>query len=247
MLSIISALMIVLQVYANPPAPLFGPGEMGCLEFSPLTEKSEKIKFGSNCEVQTAPCSTFKIAIAEMGFKSGKLKPSGETFKWDGTKRGREALNKDQDLFSWMKDSVVWVSSIIVNRIGVDQVRLELSGMNYGNASVGPEEFWIKGPLKVSVDEQLQYLSRKTKRLQDAIAILPAESIGGYTVRGKTGSCFVENRMDGPQVGWFVGRAEKAQKDFVFALRFLEQEGHKTDGPAGFRAKELFYNWLKKR
>ncbi len=238
--------MIISPVFAKTATPEFKQGEMGCLEFSPLAENSKKIKFGSNCEVQTTPCSTFKIAIAEVGFKNGNLNPTGEHYKWDGIKRAREVLNKDQDLFSWMKNSVVWVSSIIVNRIGRKQVQSELSKMGYGNALVGPEEFWITGPLKVSVDEQIQYLSRKNKELQNAMAILPVESIGGYTVRGKTGSCFLESRKEGPQVGWFVGRAEKAQKEFVFALRFLEQEGHKANVPAGIRAKEIFSNWLRK-
>lgn len=244
--AIILFILLAPSVHAKPAAPAFTPKEIGCLVFSPLFDASAMVKYGANCEVQTAPCSTFKIAIAEIGFRSGKLNSSGERFKWDGTRRMREALNKNQDLLSWMKDSVVWVSSIIVNRIGPEKVRGELTNLNYGNASVGPSEFWIKGPLKISVEEQVKYLVRKDESLKSAISLLPVESVAGYSVAGKTGSCFLDNKED-QQIGWYVGRVKNGKKEYAFALRFVDHENYKTEGPGGFKAKELFHNWLREQ
>lgn len=144
-----------------------------------------------------------------------------------------------------MKDSVVWVSSIIINRIGRGKVRSDLAELTYGNAFVGPNEFWIKGPLSISVEEQGKYLSRQNNEdLKRAIGLLPVETVGNYTIRGKTGSCNTDNRAEVARIGWYVGRA-KADKEYSFAMRFLNQKNQKTDKPGGLRAKELFLEWLR--
>src|SRR5262249_38986693 len=159
----------------------FSSGEDGCLARASVSPKADAVSFGSNCTLRTAPCSTFKITLAELGFKNKKLNPKGERFRWDGIKRDRDALNRDQDLLSWMKDSVVWVSSVVVGRIGQEAVHSELENMAYGNAAVGPEEFWINGPLSISAEELAKNLSRSNApNLRQAIALLPVENIGPF-------------------------------------------------------------------
>jgi beta-lactamase class D len=231
--------------FAKPVAPNFSMREAGCMIFTTIAGKPETKTFGDNCKVRTAPCSTFKIALAELGFRNEKLNLMGESFKWDGVKRDREVLNKDQDLYSWMKDSVVWVSTILMSRLGQEQVTSDLKELAYGNATVGPNEFWIKGPLSISVEEQIKYLSRQNdENLKKAISLLPTETVKNYIVSGKTGSCYMENLAEGSRIGWYVGRAKADKKEYSFAIRFLNQKSLKTDKPGGLRAKELFLDWL---
>lgn len=243
--SIILSIFFRFPALAKPVAPNFSAGETGCLIFTTLLDKPSITTFGDNCKVRTAPCSTFKVALAELGFKNEKLSPIGESFKWDGIKREREALNKDQDLLSWMKDSVVWVSSLVVDRIGREKVHSDLMDLVYGNASVGPNEFWIKGPLSISVEEQAKYLSRNDENLKRPIGLLPVETLKKYTISGKTGSCKSSNLAEAERVGWYVGRVNTDKKEFAFAMRILNQKSQKTDKPGGSRAKEVFLDWLR--
>ncbi|MGE0631097.1 MAG: penicillin-binding transpeptidase domain-containing protein [Pseudobdellovibrionaceae bacterium] len=231
--------------HAKDAEPHFSPKESGCLIYKDLSDPKQIKTFGHNCKLQTPPCSTFKITLAELGFKNEKLEPKGEIFKWDGKIRNRESLNKDQDLSSWMKDSAVWVSSIVVNRLGQEKIRSELKDLSYGNASIGPDEFWIKGPLSLSVEEQISYLSRtNSKHLERSIQLLPEEKVGALSVKGKTGSCYIGDPQKRQQIGWYIGRVKSADREYAFALRFINEKNSKTDGPAGFRAKELFLKWL---
>jgi beta-lactamase class D len=240
--------LILLPVFAwaKNEGPKFTASENGCLVFANLNTSKKLEAYGENCGIRSQPCSTFKIALAEMAFKHRKINSKGEQFKWDRIVREREALNKDQDLLSWMKDSVVWVSSVIADRMGRDEIRKELEKLKYGNALIGPNEFWIKGPLAISVHEQMKYLSRQknTDHLEQALQLLPIVKVGNFSVSGKTGSCYLENTKQ--EIGWYVGRATSAAHSHAFALRFIKNENQKAQEPAGLRAKKLFMDWLEK-
>jgi beta-lactamase class D len=227
-------------------SPHFASDEDGCLAYVELGH-TEIVSQGKNCKLQTAPCSTFKIAIAEIGYKYKKLNEIGENFKWDGLQRSRDVLNRDQDLFSWMKDSVVWVSSILVSRMSRETIQSELKEMSYGNSAIGPDEFWINGPLRISAEEQVKSLSRQTNsNLQKAVLLLPIEKRGAFSISGKTGSCAHRGTKPDEQIGWYVGRARSGNKVYAFALRFLKPKNAKQESPAGLRAKELFLDWLSR-
>ncbi len=239
---------ISLFASAKSEGPNFSTTENGCLIYTNLADRKETQVFGENCSVRSPPCSTFKIALAEIAFKNKKIDVKGEYFKWDGKKRDRDALNKDQDLRSWMRDSVVWVSSLIVDRVTRDRIQLQLSELKYGNALVGLEEFWIKGPLAISVEEQIQYLSRQSQNenLLKALQLLPIERIGSFEVSGKTGSCFLGGSKNSSEIGWFVGTAKSPRGNYALALRFINIKGQETNGPAGLRAKTLFLEWISR-
>src|SRR4051812_33873292 len=66
------------------------------------------------CREQLSPCSSFKIAAAVMAFEKSVLKDENQVVKWDGIKRDRAETNKDQTPFTWMSDSVKWVTEWIM-------------------------------------------------------------------------------------------------------------------------------------
>jgi beta-lactamase class D len=222
---------------------LFGSGEDGCLVTIDLkTDKSKSL--GSNCSRRTPPCSTFKIALAELGLNTGNLS-STEQFRWDGVVRGRVALNRDHNLKSWLADSVVWVSSILAGRFGLSAIGEQLKKVKYGNAIVTPGEFWLDGSLQISAVENANFLARpENEFLSSAISMLPVEKFGAFAVSGKTGSCYM-NGTEKHQIGWYVGWAKSDNKSLAFAVRFIEKGSYKTKGPAGFRTKEIAKEYFK--
>lgn len=228
---------------AKTQPPQFLATEDACFVFANISDKKDSYSFGKSCNVRTPPCSTFKVVLAEIAFKIKKVNSQNEMFKWDGKKRDRDVLNQDHDLHSWMKHSVIWVSSVLVDRIGRDNIRLNLMDLNYGDALIGPNEFWIQGPLSISVKEQVSYLSRtkNNEYLLTALKLLLLEKVGSYEVYGKTGSCNVDSKNDSLKVGWFVGQAQTSNKTYAFALRILGKNS------SGARAKEGFIEWLQQK
>lgn len=143
-----------------------------------------------------------------------------------------------------MRDSVVWVSSLIVEKIGSNVLQKELERLYYGNKKIGSDEYWIQGPLEISPEEQLQYLLRiEDIYLKRAIQLLPVESDGNIQVFGKTGSCWTKEKK---QIGWYVGWAESNKERVVFVFRFLDEQQSPSSGPAGFHAKKVALGELKK-
>jgi len=85
-----------------------------------------------------------------------------QVFRWDGTRRDIVSWNRDQDLRSSMRNSVVWVYQQIARTIGDDGERRYLQKVGYGNAdpSGGVDRFWLDGTLAISAEEQVAFLQR---------------------------------------------------------------------------------------
>ena len=201
---------------------------------------------GRGCSLQIPPCSTFKIPIAEVAFQQ-KIIDESDLFRWDGRKHERIELNQDQNLYQWMKHSAVWVSLLIVKRLKLADLQMHLAQVKYGNALIGPEEFWIKGPLAISVIEKVEYLSRVgSSSFNRSLDLLKDERMGAVKVSAKTGSCFFKNSASGErQVGWYVGRMREIDGESAFAARVISDpvNSFRADGQT---AKRLFKKWLQK-
>lgn len=201
---------------------------------------------GSHCHLASPPCSTFKIPLAATALKFNKINDT-ESFQWDQIKRDRDVLNKNHDLRSWLKDSVVWVSSIIVDRIGLSKLKDELKLLNYGNSQVGRNEFWLNGLLKISPHEQINYLSiNNDEYLNKAFLFLPAEPAGDFIFYGKTGSCVANEAGTNNQVGWYVGKATSKKGSYVFVIRIMESDTLKSKSSLGLESKAIALKYFEK-
>jgi beta-lactamase class D len=183
------------------------------------------------CAERFSPNSTFKIPAALMAFEKGILKTENQVIKWDGTHNDREELNQDQTPFSWMDRSVVWVTQWITPQLKSADIKFFLKDFNYGNQdfSGGVKTAWLDSSLKISANEQIEFLTRfwqedlslskstfeKSKKIIFIKNLSPTAELFG-----KTGtSCAFEGCgiQTGHRRGWFVGVVKTKTEAYAFA------------------------------
>ncbi|WP_029348833.1 class D beta-lactamase [Bosea sp. 117] len=211
------------------------------------------------CAGRVTPASTFKIAIALMGYDAGILTDARYPvwpFK-PGYADWREEWKRDTDPTWWMKESVVWYSQQITARLGMERFRRYVEGFGYGNEDVsgtrgkddGLTQAWLSTSLAISPLEQLGFLGRMLRgelpvstravEMTAAISRFP-DTANGWQVHGKTGMGFALDKQGKPvrgrPYGWFVGWAQKDGRSVTFAK--LERDEKQQDTPTSFRARD---------
>jgi beta-lactamase class D len=220
---------------------------------------------GAQCATRNSPASSFKIALAVIGYDSGILvdahapawpyKPEYDAWidSWKTT----------IDPTSWLRDSVVWYSRELTRRLGAARFQDYVDRLDYGNRDLsgdpgrnnGLTNAWLSGSLQISPAEQVAFLRQLLARrlpvspqaLDRTMAILPQFQLpDGWTIYGKTGSGFQPGPDAKPdrdrQFGWFVGWAQKADRRVVFAR--LIKDDVKVEAYAGLRARdEMLAEW----
>lgn len=190
------------------------------------------------CSTRLTPASTFKIPHALAALDAGIVSGPHDTFRYDGAALYFERWQRDHDLASAMRDSVVWYFQRIAERMGIDRERAYLKAFDYGNqdASGSLTSFWLGDSLKISPEEQLTFLLRffggrvpireDAARTVQEILVQPVGSIvnaagehsfaapwpEGTTVYAKTGSAEDQGRA----VRWLVGRIVRGDRRWIF-------------------------------
>jgi len=194
-----------------------------------------------NCEIRHAPCSTFKIAISLIGYDSGFLIDENEPLinYREGYVDTLDSWRKPQTPISWIKNSCIWYSQIILRNIGIEKFFQYLNLFNYGNAISDTldkknaiYDSWISSSLKISPREQIFFLKNflenkfnlPNKSIVNTKNILHVADLeNSWKLYGKTGSCDIESQESQPiQSVWFVGWIEKNNRKIIFA-DYLEE------------------------
>lgn len=174
---------------------------------------------GTRAGQRFSPASTFKIPHALFALDAGLVTDEFQTFAWDGEKRWIEAWNRDQDLRSSMRNSVLWVYDGFARKLGEEGERTYLKKINYGNCDpTGTPPFWVEGNLGISAHEQIEFLRglyrnalpfrvEHQRLVKDVIVVEAGRS---WILRAKTG-------WSGT-VGWWVGWVEWPTGPVFFAL-----------------------------
>jgi beta-lactamase class D len=166
-----------------------------------------------------SPASTFKIPHTLFALDAGLVRDEFDVIRWDGVTRPTETWNRNQNLRSAMRNSVVWVYQKFARALGEEQERRYLRKINYGNADpTGADPFWVEGNLQITAQEQIVFLGRlyrnelpfrvEHQRLVKDIMI--TEAGREWILRAKTG-------WSGT-VGWWVGWVEWPSGPVFFAL-----------------------------
>lgn len=205
------------------------------------------------CGKQYSPCSSFKIPLSLMGFDSGVFQDASEPL-WSFDKNLPTSINvckKDQNPYTWMKNSCVWYSQALTKRLGFDKFAQYIEILNYGNKNLngdieknnGLTNAWLDSSLKISPIEQklfLQNMLSKAYPLSEKSYEITKELIfvmelsGGWKLYGKTGSGTINYKEDLGH-GWFIGWIEKNEKKIIIVNHLIDET--RQNSYAGPRAR----------
>ncbi|WP_404364522.1 penicillin-binding transpeptidase domain-containing protein [Corallococcus coralloides] len=231
-------LLTSLACTGHRPAPLrIVSRHPGCFGLMNLETGQVAFNDSSLCQQRLSPASTFKIPHALIALEEGVLKPD-EVFPWDGTPRGVQAWNQDQTLDTAMRRSALWVFQGLATRLGREREEAWMKRLHYGNAEASGNItlFWLGGPLRISPEEQLQFLAR-LYRGQLPVSAATQETVKRTLVQGPQTVAHVRDGIDmgGPwkegavlsaktgaltlpeeNLTWFVGHVATKGGAFVF-------------------------------
>lgn len=191
------------------------------------------------CRVRVEPFSTFKILNSLIALETGVV-DSKTVIPWDKKKKFLKVWEKDHNLKSAIKYSVVPFYQEIARRIGKERMNKYVQLAKYGNTNIGNriDRFWLDGPIKISAFEQLEFIERlylnnlpfKKKNQQFVRDIIIQSNINNRILSGKTGSRFRDGSFN---FGWFVGHIKKGKDQYVFVIN------SKGKGEAGHKLKKI--------
>jgi beta-lactamase class D len=169
------------------------------------------------------PASTFKIPNSLIALECKAVKDVNEIIPWDGEERIVPSWNQDQTMRTAFRYSAVWFYQELARRIGMNQMNKWVKKMNYGNQTIGPgiDDFWLVGDLRISPQQQADFLKRllnddlpaRKRNMALVRDIMIEESNERYVLRGKTGWANF-----GTPVGWYVGWLQVNERNFIFVM-----------------------------
>lgn len=213
-------------------APYFKPYPAGAFVLYDLKRDRYVRHDEARCRERFSPYSTFKIPNSLIGLDAGVIADAEHVIEWDSKKY--PAFNRDTLPFSaWWEDqtlrtafrrSVVWYYRELALKVGARRMKDYVNRLDYGNEDAsGPlNGFWLNSSLKVSADEQVDFLRRLYKEelpvskrsLKILKEIMTLEETPGYKLSGKTGGGPIS---EGRYLGWFVGYLETKENTYIFA------------------------------
>jgi beta-lactamase class D len=197
------------------------------------------------------PCSTFKIPNTAILIESGVARDADHTVKYDPALNvTRPEWAKDHTLRSAFSSSVLWYYQALSIAAGQTVEDRFVRQFRYGNQSTagGMKEigrpFWVDGTLRISADEQVDFLKRlyegrlglsaRTTRLTREIML--TEETPRWKLSAKTGAC----QPKGEDVSlWYVGYVEKGADVHYFALQMGDKNYDRLFSQRVSKAREI--------
>jgi beta-lactamase class D len=180
------------------------------------------------------PASTFKIFNSAAGIESGVINDTSYIFKWNGITHWNKNWNQDLNLRAAFQFSCVPCYQQLAKNIGDEKMKYFLEKENYGNTDIsdGIDQFWLKGSLKISPLEQIEFLknfynkkssfSGETVKIVKSIMLI--EKNEKYKLFSKTGWGIIDEM----NYGWFVGFIEQSGNVIFFALNVESKDPPKN-------------------
>lgn len=181
---------------------------------------------------QYLPASTYKIPHSLIALETGEAESKDFEIEWDRKRVPRQpwwpaAWARNHTLESALQNSAVWYYQEIARRIGAERMQAYVNRFNYGNRNIsgGIDQFWLTGSLRISANEQVEFLRRfyvnefglaeRTVRMTKDMLVL--DQTPDYRLSGKTGWAGL-GESGVPQTGWLVGYLERQGDVYYFAL-----------------------------
>lgn len=173
------------------------------------------------------PWSTFKIPHFLIALETRAVSSADEVLHWNPRRRPAESYwpdswKRDQSIRTAFEYSAAWTFQDLVPVIGSSNYTKWLQRFKFGNAHVplGRDDFWLGGPLAISVVEQVAFLSclalggcgasaESVRKLEEAAL---QDETGDRRMYAKTGSGPIKpGDFSGDFEGWYVGYIRSAQ------------------------------------
>jgi beta-lactamase class D len=200
------------------------------------------------------PASTFKIPNSLIALESKVASGPDFSIKWDPARNPQQSWwppvwAKDHTMRTALPNSVVWYYQQIARRVGQGRMQSYVNQFEYGNRDIsgGIDQFWLTGGLRISADEQVDFLRRFYNRqlgvsnttTQIVKDLLVLEQTSQYRLSGKSGWAGLGD-PSAAQLGWLVGYLEREGQVYFFAMNIDIQK----NGDAAARlmiTKEVFH------
>lgn len=187
----------------------------------------------TRCRMRFSPKSTFKIPNSLIGLETGVIRDADFVIPWNRQKYPPQDnwdqfpfkhWGQDHALRSAIKYSVLWYYRELALHVGQQRMRKYVKALDYGNKDIsgGIDSFWLNGGLKISADEQVEFLKKfyagrlpiSQRSVEIVKDILVLEQTPQYKLSAKTGG---GSLAEGKYIGWFVGYLETQGNVYFFA------------------------------
>jgi beta-lactamase class D len=232
LLLIILAVQAVVTVNAQDISPFF-KDTTGAFVLYDL-KNDRYVRYNEErCRTRFSPKSTFKIPNSLIGLETGVIRDADFVIPWNRQKYPPQDnwdqypfkhWAQDHHLRSAIKYSVVWYYRELALRVGERRMKKYVKSFAYGNQDIsgGIDNFWLGGGLRISADEQVEFLKKfyagrlpVSKRSVEIVKdILVLEQTPDYKLSAKTGGGSI---AEGMYIGWFVGYLETHGNVYFFA------------------------------
>ncbi|NVJ27116.1 class D beta-lactamase [Myxococcus sp. AM011] len=218
--STLLALFTLATSSALAAAPKAPPAHPGCFLLMDLETGKVTRNDAAKCATRLPPASTFKVPHALIALETGVVSSVDEVREWDGTKHSIAMWNQDQTLDTAMRRSALWFFQGTAKQIGRERMEDWLKRFHYGTQDASGEItlFWLGGPLRISPDEQLDFLARM---FRGELPVSPQvlEKVKGTMTHGpdtvasvrdgiNLGGPWKEGAVLSAKTGWYPNKAE---------------------------------------
>ena len=186
------------------------------------------------CQEAVLPASTFKIPHSMVAFETGAVETPDTVIAWDRQSYSNVDWNQDLKFRDAFRLSCVPCYRDIARKVGATGEQEWLNKLGYGNRDMSgaADMFWLRGGLRISPVEQIDFLRRFdgnqlpiSERTADWVRdIMTLDVTEKYVLRGKTGSTAPPEQLR--ELGWFVGWLELGERRVFFATLL---DGHAAD------------------
>jgi beta-lactamase class D len=196
------------------------------------------------------PCSTFKIPNTAILLESGVAPNADYELQYDPSFKQPTQWARDFTLRTAYKLSALWYYQVLARRAGMSIEQRFLHEFAYGNEDTrgGLDEmgnpFWIDGTLRISANEQIDFLRRfnegqlglSERTMQLTKDIMIAETTPTWILRAKTGACLPDGEST---ANWYVGFVEKREGVYYFALEMGDTDFGRAFSERISKAREI--------
>ncbi|HLY69303.1 MAG TPA: penicillin-binding transpeptidase domain-containing protein [Puia sp.] len=174
------------------------------------------------------PASTCNILLTLIGLQEGIIKDENSTI-FPVKTSGDSGFNKNLTLKAAFAGNYESFFRQMVKQIGPKRIKYWLDKIDYGNKNTSEHEndFWLGGSLKITPEEQLDFIMRfyhedlpfSKQYFQVVKKIMLDKDSSGCQVYGKRGSYKIVSQNT--YIGWFVGYLE-TPNDTYFFVNFIQ-------------------------